>query len=222
MRLRGLFGKGVRPEPDATPATTVASEMARMEHAIATLAKLQEELVALLPETKPPGQAAGDPVDLLLGKPIGEMAGNLVSQAIDEPTGQRVSEAAHKPVDDALARSPPTRRDGLFVMKVGESIRLSHGPLREEPPAEAIAKHLLAWFGAEFPASAGRWVAYTDLRDHVYPRFQAETGIRRTLGSVLRGLNKVTEVRSRDYTDHESGKRKTLKEYLVPDSALLW
>jgi hypothetical protein len=177
MRLRALFGKGARPEPDATPATTLASEMARIDHAVTTLARQQEELVVLLPETTA-GQAAGDPVDLLLGKPIGEVAGNLVSQTIDEPTGQRVSEAVHKPVDDALARNPSTRRDGLFVMEVGESIRLSHGPLREEPPAAAIAKHLLAWFGAEFPASAGRWVAYTDLRDHVYPRFQAETGIK--------------------------------------------
>jgi hypothetical protein len=214
---------GVGGSNPGNPAQIDGHERRRMEQAIATLTELHQELVAL--QVAPPGQAAGDPADLSLGKPISEAVGKLVAQTIDEPTGQRVGEAVHKAVDDVLAQDNAstliTRRDGLFVMNVRDSIRLSgpHGPLAEEPPTDAMAKYLLAWLAAEFPATAGRWVAYPDLRDHVYPRFQAQTGLKRSLGSVLRGLNKVTKARNREYTDHRSGERKTLKEYLVPDPA---
>jgi hypothetical protein len=59
-------------------------------------------------------------------------------------------------------------------------------------------------------------VAYADLRDHLFPRFQTQTGCKRSLGSVVRGLNEITDVNSRDDLDRD-GKRRTVKEYLVPD-----
>jgi hypothetical protein len=181
-----------------------------MECAVAALSALQKEIEALEPWMAPSGRAVGDPAGPSHEKSIREAVGKLVAQSIDESTGQPVAKAVR-----------PAAGEGLRIMRVGDSIRLSgaQDDLPEEPPADASAQHLLAWLAAGLPATSGAWVAYPDLRDHLYPRFQAETGLRRSLGSVLRGLNKVTRTRDREYTDRQTGKRKTLKEYLVPAPA---
>ena len=106
------------------PCACSQSPLAAPGGAVATLATLQQELIVLQRETAPAGQAVGKSADLSLRKPIGEAVGKPVAQTIDEPTGQRVGEAVHQAVDDALAEDDATtlstRREGLFVMNVGD------------------------------------------------------------------------------------------------------
>jgi hypothetical protein len=88
----------------------------------------------------------------------------------------------------------------------------------EEPPAKARAEQLLAWLASTYPEYAGKWVRYPDLRDHLFPRFQAQTGCKRSLDSIVRGLNEITAVNGREYLDRD-GKRRHVTEHLLPDPA---
>jgi hypothetical protein len=99
--------------------TKLPSDRARMEQAVATLSKLQQEVEALQQEMALPGRLAGDPLDVSLGEAIGESVGKLVAQEIDEPTGKRVAEAVRKAVDNAIDDppvGPPEKRPWRWLV----------------------------------------------------------------------------------------------------------
>jgi hypothetical protein len=104
---------------------------------------------------------------------------------------------------------------------IGSSVRVTARTHArpEEPPAKKRAEELLTWLAATYPPYAGRYVAHADLEEHLWPLFQAATGCKRSLASVVRGLNKMTDTRDRDYIDPRDGRRRTVKEYRVPQSA---
>jgi hypothetical protein len=172
-------------------------------------------------------KAVDELVDQSIGKPIGEVVGKAVGNAAGEATGKRVAEAVRSAINNALVeefsdRPVPldekkTTGPGLWLGTVGTSVRASATPddWPEDLPVDARAKHLLAWLASAFPKYAGHWVAYPDLKVLLFPRYQREYGCRRPLDSVIRGMNRVTVSRKRDHLDRD-GKRRTVKEYLVP------
>jgi hypothetical protein len=127
-------------------------------------------------------------------------------------------------VDHVLDRAradPPQEPPELHLEVIGSSVRVTAGTSArpEEPPAKKRAEELLAWLAATYPPYAGRYVAHADLEEHLWPQFQAATGCKRSLASVVRGLNKATDTRDRDYIDPGDGRRRIVKEYLVPRPA---
>jgi hypothetical protein len=68
--------------------------------------------------------------------------------------------------------------------------------------SQDFAREFLHWVAREYPGCAGRKISASDIDVHLLPRFRANTGCNYlALGSLLRGLGKVTKKTERSYMD---------------------
>ena len=104
----------------------------------------------------------------------------------------------------------------LTILTNGDAAMVATGLGYREWTNQDFAREFLHWVAREYPDCAGRKIAAGDIEVHFLPRFQTRTGrIHLALGSLLRGLGKVTEKTERSYMDW-TGAQRELVEYRVP------
>ena len=104
----------------------------------------------------------------------------------------------------------------LTILTNSESAMVATGWGNREWTNELFARSFLRWIAREYPDCAGKKISASDIETYLLPRFQAATGcVHLALGSLLRGLGKVTEKTERSYMDW-TGAQRELVEYRVP------
>jgi hypothetical protein len=104
----------------------------------------------------------------------------------------------------------------LTILTNGDAAWVATGLGYREWTNQDFAREFLHWVAREYPDCAGKKISAGDIEVHLLPRFQAHTGrIHLALGSLLRGLGKVTEKSARSYMDW-TGAQRELVEYRVP------
>lgn len=104
----------------------------------------------------------------------------------------------------------------LTILTDGDAAMVATGLGYREWTNQDFAREFLHWVAREYPDCAGRKIAAGDIEVHFLPRFKTRTGrIHLALGSLLRGLGKVTEKTERSYMDW-TGAQRELVEYRVP------
>jgi hypothetical protein len=133
--------------------------------------------------------------------------------------------AATSPATDP-ATVPETIRDfadeivldltPLTILTDGDAAMVATGLGYREWTNQDFAREFLHWVAREYPDCAGKKISASDIEVHFLPRFQTRTGrIHLALGSLLRGLGKVTKKTERSYLDW-TGAQRELVEYRVP------
>jgi hypothetical protein len=106
--------------------------------------------------------------------------------------------------------------DPLTILTDGDAAMVATGLGYREWTNQDFAREFLHWVAREYPDCAGRKISACDIEVHFLPRFRMCTcRIHLALGSLLRGLGKVTEKTERSYMDW-TGAQRELVEYRVP------
>ena len=104
----------------------------------------------------------------------------------------------------------------LTILTDGDAAMVATGLGYREWTNQDFAREFLRWVAREYPDCVGRKISAGDIEVYFLPRFQTRTGrIHLALGSLLRGLGKVTEKTERSYMDW-TGAQRELVEYRVP------
>jgi hypothetical protein len=137
------------------------------------------------------------------------------SVSADTPPGHPHGSPASTPAG-ASERAPESFPPLTFVT-IGQSALVDRPDMeRRAWLPEDFARLFLGWVAHEYPHVGGRHINVVDIELDLLPRFQVATICPNLgLGTLLRGLGKVTKKRERQYANH-TGARCTVTEYLVP------
>ena len=96
----------------------------------------------------------------------------------------------------------------LTILTDGDAAMVATGFGYREWTNQDFAREFLCWVAQEYPSCAGKKISASDIEVYFLPWFRANTGCTHlALGSLMRGLGKVTKTTERSYMDWTGAQR---------------